>query len=93
MSVTSAPASVAPSMNAAISGSDDGRMSWPTISCWAPVKCANAFPMRRASASSISSGYDAADVVGLEDGVERHEDSCEGDRPLDCGAAKFGHSW
>ena len=30
MSVTSAPASVAPSMNAAASGSDDGRMSWPT---------------------------------------------------------------
>ena len=56
MSVTSAPASVAPSMNAAVSGSDDGRMSRPTMSCWAPVKWAKALPIRRASASSISSG-------------------------------------
>ncbi len=35
---------------------DDGRMSWPTTRCCAPVKCANALPIRRASASSISSG-------------------------------------
>ena len=56
MSVTSAPARVTPSMNAAASGTDDGRMSWPTITRSAPVNVTNAFPTRCAIVVSISSG-------------------------------------
>ena len=57
MSTTSAPASTAPSMKARDSGTEDGRMSWPTTTVGAPVNRTNALPIRRAIDSSISSGY------------------------------------
>ena len=43
-------------MNAWLSGTDDGRMSWPTMTVDAPVKRAKALPIFFATDSSISSG-------------------------------------
>ena len=50
------PGQLAPSANAAASGSDDGRMSRPTRTSAAPVNAANAVPTRRATSSSSWSG-------------------------------------
>ena len=55
-STTSAPARVAPSMNAWLSGIDDGRMSWPTMTVEAAVNRAKALPIFFATDSSSSSG-------------------------------------
>ncbi len=52
-STTSAPASVAPSTKAALSGTDDGRMSWPTMTVDAAVNRAKALPIFFATDSSI----------------------------------------
>src|SRR5690349_17403108 len=58
MSVTSAPASAAPSAYARAKPGLLGRMSWPTTmeAPSAPVSCTNALPVARASASSSWSG-------------------------------------
>jgi hypothetical protein len=53
---TSAPACVAPSMNAAASGSEHGRMSRPTSTRSTPANATNALPTRRATDSSSSVG-------------------------------------
>ena len=58
-------------MNAPLSSTPDGRMSRPTSTVLAPAKRANAAPTWRAQVGVEFVGDEAADVVGLENGVQR----------------------
>ena len=58
-------------VNAATSGSDDGRASWPTRMRAAPVNATSALPDPARDRLVELVGVDAANVVGLEDDVER----------------------
>ncbi len=69
-STTSAPARVAPSANAAASGSDDGRMSRPTSTERGAGERDERVPDPPGDVLVELVGVQPADVVGLEDRVE-----------------------